>query len=688
MRDRFLSRVIVLMVLLGASALRAESPDAEPAAPWWLGSKAGITREVLPPWTPVEAAGATVKVWGRTYEFGTLPLPCSVVTKDAEVLAAPIVLRGIADGKELTWTGPGCRTVEAQPDAVRLAGEASSGNLRCEGTVTIEYDGMIRCDLRLLPKTGKVTIQRLTLEMPLLAQHARYLHFWPGRWGSAFNSAALPEDGYRGKFRPFFWLGDERRGLSWFCETDQYFFNAKDTAPIEVERNDGTAVFRVNLVTSPQTVDRPLEYTFGFQATPVKPLKPDVWDYRISHMWSYGIEDRPYTPPGEKPTTELAYLARSGVRTLCFHDSWSHIQSYPATTHGRELKKLVAACHRENVQLLLYFGYQMSNIAPEWTEYGKQCLVMPQNTSGGAGTDPRDKEVAYMVCFRSAWQDFVAAHLEKLFDEYDIDGLYLDGTSEPWACTNQLHGCGYRRADGTIGKTYSIFATRSMMKRIYTIVRKHKPHGQVNVHQSSCMVIPTLAFATSYWDGEHLRKPKRPMGPSEVLPLDAFRCEFMGHNWGVPAELLHSDHRRYASGPLKRPQAIGLALLHDVPVRPLRSKKNLDKMSRLWRAFDAFGRREATWLPYWENDRYVGCGPEGIKTSIYNRPGKGFMAVIVNSGSKDCRAEAAFDLAALKQPGKLVARDVLTGKELPLVEGRVSLPLGPLGFVFFRAEPR
>ena len=44
--------------------------------------------------------------------------------------------------------------------------------------------------------------------------------------------------------------------------------------------------------------------------------------------------------------------------------------------------------------------------------------------------------------------------------------------------------------------------------------------------------------------------------------------------------------------------------------------------------------------------------------------------------------------ATRRAGGKLAARDVLTGKELPLVEGRVSLPLGPLGFVFFRAEPQ
>ncbi len=700
MRSGFPSIVSVLFILVGASVVQAAQPDAEPAAPWWLGSKAGISREVLPPWTPVEVAGATgatVEVWGRTYEFGTLPLPCSVVTKDAEVLVAPVTLRGVADGKELTWTGSGCRTVDAQPDAVQLAATAESGNLRCEGTVTVEYDGMIRCDLRLLPKAGKVTIQRLTLEMPLDARYARYLHSWPGGWGGyASNSGNLPEKGYhRNKFRPFFWLGDEWRGLAWFCESERNFFNLKNVNPVEIERKDATVMFRVNLITVPQTIDRPLEYTFGFHATPVKPIDSDAWDYRTSHIFDYGIEDRPYTPPDGKPTTMLAHLARGGVRTLYFHFLWTDICAYPATIkHGKKLKKLAEACHRENIQLLPYLGYLMSDIAPEWAEYSEQCLVKPR---AGKFSGRNPPQTCYIVCLRSAWQDFTAAHLEKLIEDYGIDGVYLDGTANPWGCANAAHGCGYKRPDGSIGQTYPIFATRSMMKRIYTIVRKHNPRGQVNVHQSTCMVIPTLSFATSYWDGEQFQFLSH--AKAVDVPLDTFRCEFMGHNWGIPAEFLH-----YYTGSWKRPEAMAMGLLHDVPVRPLLRRdldplhdfpsyspadmKDFEEMSRLWRAFDAFGRHQATWLPYWENDRYVGCGPEGVKTSIYNRPGKGFMAVVVNTGSKECRAEAAFDLAALKQPTKLVARDVLTGKELPLVEGRVSLPLGPLGFMFFRAEPQ
>ena len=666
---------------LAATAATAEPAPAtaeKPAAPWWLGSTAGVSDEVLPPWTPVEVGAGRVAVWGRTYEFGSLPFPASVVARDAKVLTRPIVLRGTAGGKELAWTGAGCRTVESRPALARLATTASAGGLRLEGTAAVEYDGMVRCDFKLAPGAGKVTVERLALEIPFDPRHAKYLHQWPGRWGSVFNSCALPADGYRGAFKPFVWLGDERRGLAWFSESDRNFFNGKGEHTIEIERKDGAVVLRVNLITVPQTIEGPLEYTFGFQATPARPPEPDAWDYRICHMGAYGIEDRQYTPPGGKPVNRLEYLARAGVRTMCFHEQWTDIQAYPKTTHGQQLKELVEACHRQKIQLLLYLGYEMSTIAPEWDAYHEKCLVVPRRGGYKRKYQPEPDQTAYIVCYRSAWQDFIAAHLQKLVEEYGIDGVYLDGTSEPWGCRNTAHGCGYRRPDGSIGATYPFYDTRRMMKRIYTIVKRHDPRGQVNVHQSTCMTIPTLAFATSYWDGEQLQGLKRQATAGEVLPLDAFRAEFMGHNWGVPAELLH-----YASGPLRRSESMALALLHDVPVRP-GSMADLHELARLWRAFDELGRHEAAWLPYWDSGRYVRTGPAGVKASLYNRPGKGFLVVIANTTPKKCRAEVTFDLATLKQPGELTARDVLTGRELALSAGRLELPLESLGFVVVR----
>ncbi|HPA17221.1 MAG TPA: DUF6067 family protein [Verrucomicrobiae bacterium] len=170
------------------------------------------------------------------------------------------------------------------------------------------------------------------------------------------------------------------------------------------------------------------------------------------------------------------------------------------------------------------------------------------------------------------------------------------------------------------------------------------------------MTIPTVAFATSYWNGEHLQSIKRQPSTPAILPLDAFRCEFMGHNWGVPAELLW-----YPSDPFSRREPMGCALLHDVFVHPQRVG-DIDISSRLWKAMDSLGRRGARWLPYWENREFVGTDSDDLKVSIYNRPGHGLIAVVANMGSQRLEPLVKFDLAKLGQGEKLVGVDVLSGR--------------------------
>lgn len=850
----------------------------KPARPAWLGSKAGLSDEVLAPWTALKVSGNKVMPWGRTYGFSRLPFPSSVITKGEEVLAGPITLVSTVGGKKLVWEGKDCRVTQARGNAVTMASSARAGGLTCTGTVTLEYDGMIRSDFRLAPQ-GQTTLDSLTLEIPIKPQFAKYLYHWPGRWGSAYNAGALPAEGYHGPFKPVFWLGDEWRGLSWFSESDRNFFGDGKANAVDIGREGDRVVLRVNIITTPQALTQPLDYTFGLQATPVKPMSPDVWDYRINHSGAYGIEKQPhgrsasltypakgnidlkqgtfecwikphfdpypefdpndpgrgalnrnlldldlgtgthvgfywniddrgmrlyykqgdnyplllgthprwspeqwhhvaftwgpvtrvyldgekvaegefvglpsgpldrgtislgaspsdmeidevrissvpretfdltkppalddqtllldhldesFKPDGSRATspakgtgaivtsggfeegkfgktlgtgsrgkelTQLDYLAQEGVRTLCFHEHWTDIQAYPATTYGDKLRPLVKACHDRDIQLLLYHGYELSDIAPEWDNYHDECLVYP--LAGGYTRQP--PQTAYIVCYNGPWQDFLADGLEQELAEYNTDGVYLDGTSEPWGCQNVHHGCGYVKPDGSIGTTYSIFATRSMMKRLYTIVKQHNPKGQVNVHQSTCMTIPTLAFATSYWDGEQFGSIERGPFALEVLSLDAFKAEFMGHNWGVPAEFLCYNK------PYTAHEATAFTLLHDVLVR-----NDLDEQTKLWKMMDQFGRKDATWLPYWENRQYVRSSGADLKVSLYNRPGKGTVAVISNLGREEVSGTVVFDLKRLQQTAGLKALEVMSGQPLELKDQTLEVALKPLDFI-------
>ena len=374
---------------------------------------------------------------------------------------------------------------------------------------------------------------------------------------------------------------------------------------------------------------------------------------------------------------ELEELAALGARTLCFHEHWTDIQNYTSTTHGKELRSLVRACHERGIKLVLYFGYELSNIAPEWNRYADECLKLPR--AGGYHRKPEQR--AYIVCYQSVWQDFLADGIAQMMDEYDIDGVYLDGTANPWPCTNTRHGCGYRRPDGSIGPTYAFFGARRMMKRIYAIVKSRKPDGIVNLHQSTCMTIPTIGWATSYWDGEQLGGLARSKyKPLEVLPLDAFRCEFMGHQWGVPAELLCYNR------PYTYREALAIALLHDVLVRG-HLGGSLELESKLWRFMDRFGRKKALWLPYWRNREYVTVSPSEVKVSLYSRGALGLAAVVADMGESRSRAEIRFNLKKLKLPGKPTARNALSGKTIEMRDGVIHLELDSLDFRVIELKP-
>jgi len=892
----------------------------KPEKPPWLGSPAGVTEEVLPPWTPLEvelrgtkgnseelrgekgAKAIVVKPWGREYEFAGA-FPDRIETAGRDVLAGPIRVVARVDGKEVVWTGSQVTGEEKRPGKVRLSASAESDHLQLKGQSLTEYDGMVRVDWELVSK-GQVTLEELTFEIPFKAEHAKYLYHFPGRWGSAYNAGALPEEGFTAGFRPFLWLGDEDRGLAWFSESDRNWFNADENKVTEIVRDGDRVILRLHLVTQPVTLvpeaEQPtgfpvsqfpgfpvshLTYTFGLQATPVKPVLEDVWDYRICHAGNYGIEsqtvggyatleypaeghfnvnegtlelwvkpsfdpnvplepddpgrgrynrdlfavqlpngdtimwywniddrgmrffvrqdqtypvlvgsreewktgewhhlaltwgdairiyndgelkaERPYrgTLPvdlkgaklvfggglcefaldevrisdvarspeeiaasasarGEREAdgqtllldhlngaaeggalagnyrfapgkfgqglqlyleehqrqTVLDRLAELGVRTICFHEHWTDIQNYTSTTHGEALRKLVQACHEKGMRLLLYFGYEMSNIAPEWPLYSDECLVFPR--AGGYHRQPEQR--AYIVCYRSHWQDFMAEGIARMMDEYDIDGVYLDGTEFPWGCRNIHHGCGYEKPDGSIGTTYPFFATRSMMRRIYAIVRSRKPHGLVNVHNSTCMTSMTLAWATSTWDGEQFGGIDRGVNVSELLPLEAFRCEFMGHQWGVPAEFLCYER------PYTYREALSFTLLHDVLVRGSGLGPNLELESQLWRVSDEFGRKEAEWLPYWRNGDWVKVSPETAKVSFY-RGKKGVLAVISNLGSEETDVTVTWPQESLGLPADRTARDALTQELLPLDGATLRLRLPSFGWrlVWIRKE--
>jgi len=672
-----------------------------------------LIEDVLPPWTEVVAEtteqGINVSVWGRTYQFANAPLLTSITTADEEVLSSPIRLVGILDGKAITWERKGALLFRQDKTQATISGWQANETIIVNASSKVEFDGMMRVDMVVMPQRGKSPeLEELWLEVPLKAEKATLFHYWPGRWGSAENSGAIPEAGLTLPFKPFVWLGWEEGGLSWFAESDKGWQPEEENRCIEVVRQDEEVVLRLRILdTQPSRL--PLTLTLGFQATPVKPIPREFHEWRICHGASYGMVsilgfdgfDTPSalnpapqaTRPallnpaesrhagGEGAETVLDRIANLGVKTLVFHEQWTPIQNYWETTYEAELKHLVSECHKRDIKLLLYFGYELSTLAPEWGELADEVLVKnPQGgLAGGYHRQPEQRD--YIVCYNNIWQDRLVDGIAQALERYGFDGVYLDGTIEPWGCANERHGCGYRAPDGTLKVSYPIFAVRRLMRRLYELI--NPKGGLVNPHQSTCCVTPTLAFCHSYWDGEQFNSGELAGDSLQKLPLAAFRAEFMGKNFGVPCEFLVYE---------KPPEwtfehALAFCLLHDVRIRPLGFGNKLELMSKIWAAMTDFGVSEAEWYPYWRNQQFVTAQSESVKVSFHLRENQALLVISNLSPKEEVEGYVTLNSNDLGLPGAFTsAHDALTGEKLTLEDDRLKVTLSPMRAKIVRIE--
>lgn len=632
--------------------------------------------KVPEPWTPVKVQvdknSVSASVWGRTYRFQNSPLPSSITTLGNELLASPMRLVGQTDAGDLTWAQSGVEVWEQSDEQATLFGWLQSDAIIANFIVRTEFDGLVRVDLRLIPlPQPKAKLQKLWLEIPLQKERATLFHYWTGRWGSAENSGAVPENGFALPFKPILWLGWEDGGLTWFAESDKGWQVDEANRAIEVVPNGNAIIVRIHLLDSPPQ-KLPLSFTFGIQATPVKPMPKDFHEWRICHGAFYGMEQQLVTS-GAKETV-LDKAARLGVKTLVFHEHWTPIQNYWRTNREAELRRLIDACHKRGIKLLLYFGYELSTLAPEWNEVAEKVLVKSPTggLAGGYYRQPPQRD--YIVCLNSEWGERLLDGIVSAIERYGFDGVYLDGTIEPFACANELHGCGYRAADGSLRVTYPIFAVRNFMRRLYEALH---PKGKlINAHQSTYCGTPTLSFVHSYWDGEQFGGGELAKDPLQKLPLASFRAEFMGKNFGVPCEFL--VYERPPDWTIDH--ALAFTMLHDVRVRPLGFGEMLEKMAAIWDAMTKFGVSEAEWHPYWRNSEFVQVKPESVKVSGYRRVVNGqaqWLLVVSNlSATEAVTAKVQLSSRAIKNVA--LAQDAITGENLPVQNSAIVVPLPPM----------
>lgn len=601
-------------------------------------------------------AGAAVEVWNRRYEFNHSAFPTSVTVGENEILFAPVRLTASFGEKEGVWRNSRVVCADSSEKAVRFSVSQETENIILNAEVGAEEDGLIKIDLTVMnywsfSEEKAPRLSGLSLDIPLKKEYASLMHYWPNCDSSVclsqtvLNSHSVPDGRTVLGFKPYLWAGWEYGGIGICCESEEPFETADRSQCMYLEKTESCVNIHITLLDKipgnwqgrcDQWGDtlKPLMFSFGLQATPVKKFDPEnLVNWRAFQINISDSGDLPKLVSSEKIRNEkdfAAWMARKGVKWVILHEAWSLVQNYGIPWKEEQFREFVTQCHGAGIRVMTYFGYEMSTLCPGFRQKSRYWLNRNDAGNFVGGWQRRPAQRDFTVCYHGGYSDVMLERVRYVMDTYGVDGIYTDGTYVPWECANEDHGCGYLDPEGKRHSTYPIFAVREHVRKLYEEV--HRRGGVIDTHQSSCCLMATLSYADSYYDGENIQGMLAEN--LEKLKLDTFRCEFTGLNLGIPCNFISYTNENYTIRKIA-----GITFLHNVLPRA-GTERDLDFISKLWRIIDRYHLSEAKWHPYWEQKEIL---TDGAKSYVsYFETGSSLILAAVNHDVSQNRLRLSF----------------------------------------------
>ncbi|MGI6742425.1 MAG: hypothetical protein ACOX4O_02060 [Eubacteriales bacterium] len=591
-----------------------------------------------------------VGVIGREYVFGANGLLKSAASEGYDLLAAPVRIVSSEDGTPSEWqtdyndNKSSAFIMSRADNEVIICGAMQSERFIINTATTIGYDGNISIDFKLMTRGDtpaevfgtaerrklQYKLDRLWLEIPLCSKLMTLFHMYPNseiKIGdmqkpktSTSMSGKLPDNLVALPFKPLLWLGNEDRGFGWYADNDKNWQPAEKDRAIELIRSGEDLILRIRLLDNhPESwkaapsdgvyAYHPVEFSFGFQVTPVKPFPKQPYIHNALQF------DHCKTPDGDyieflDSDGWFDRIAEKGVNTLILHEKWNKCQNNFELSEITkcQIRRITDECHKRGVKVLTYFGYELSSLSPIWNEYHNKITVKDSGgrLTGGWWRKPFQRD--YIVCYNNFYADCFIEGILKTMDEFNTDGVYLDGSYHAWQCFSEEHGCGWLDRDGVLHGSYPITALRRMFRRLYEGVEARG--GMINVHTSGLINFVSIPFIHQNWYGEDIQFDLI-KGIGDGIDIDYFRAGYLGRNMGIPVEFI-----AYPNPPLWTfEEALGISLIHGILPRPNKVTHPLDVMSRIWKIFAGFPIAQSEWKPYWSNGAETGS--DKVKVSYY-----------------------------------------------------------------------
>ncbi|MHB8972203.1 MAG: glycoside hydrolase domain-containing protein [Pirellulaceae bacterium] len=584
----------------GGEVLVGEAKITKPPTPWLPKVTDWRADRVLEPWTPLSLQGSTVQYWNGEVALPTT-LPTQMKVAGQDILARPVCL--VAEGPCI-WEA--AKIQEQTPFCVCAGGVGKLGAITCSYQTLMEFDGLVRADFTLTPPADGADVDSLTLEIPLKSEVAKYYRNPVCR---EFDGQSLDEK----EFIPYAWLGNEQRGLSWFMESSANWRQGKDRPALTVRREGEAVVVRLHLISEPTKITQPLNYTIGFEPTPVRPPNRDLYDLRFA------------SGPQFKGSNYFVYGWGQQISTL------------NATVIARDAaaeRKLVDGWRAKGQHNLDYSCVQCTaNISPEYLFFAEEW----NQPYGGSfsGYERFGDSAPYSmvaVCPNSSFPEFLLWCVKQNLEHDWSDGIYtdIDGATP---CDNPRHGCGFTDAFGRTGRTYPLYAHRGVSRRLYALCHDHQKLYFSHAHSNWYSLFN--AFNDGWCPGEQYSSAVigKPHFYMTDIPDRTWRTEFYAPTTGAPGFLLPELDRLTDATQERGPSECLLAasMCYGVPLWAGSCRQ--DVVEEVWAVQIAFGMQGVRFVPFWEQQEFTVSDPE-VRVSCWSKPGQR-LVVLANFSDQD-----------------------------------------------------
>ncbi|MCO5240830.1 MAG: DUF6067 family protein [Chitinophagaceae bacterium] len=568
----------------------------------WLNSTIGIDSLPVAPYQPMTLSGRHIEASGKQVQVGANGLVQSILVNNKQVLSQPVEFQIVADGKTIPVRGSNAIVKKTSDGLIQWIASSEEDGIRFLCNASMEYDGYIRYNIKVVPDKP-VSIQDIQLKTNYTAAAS------PWFMGCGYKGGVTPGQytwDWKGPWDSY-WIGGDKAGLHVEFRGGAYhgplLNDYKPKAPVSWS-NDGKGTIEVKR-TSDNTVHviassgarslarlDTLDFEFGLLITPVKDVNPAKhFSERYFH--------------GDPEAFDKAAIEEANIANIHHSGALNPIINYPFLIKD-PLIKYIDKQHHENRKVKLYYTIrELSNYAAEifalkslnheifvsGVGYGlpwqMEHLIDDYKPAWYTELPNQASDAALVLNGFSRWINYYLEGLRWMYENYKIDGIYMDDVS----------------------------FDRSVMKRMRKIAARYRPGALIDLHSNTTYSKGPMNQYTDFfpyvdrlWFGESFKYNE--MSPDEWL------VTFSGIPFGQMSEMLQDGGNRY------------LGMLYGATARHSWGEYSPAPVWKLWKSF---GIKDAKMIGYWSGDRVIETTHPNVKATAYVKDDK----VLISLGNFD-----------------------------------------------------